>query len=44
MTKEMRVIDFSLVDVSDTTYLGTQNYSSNEIGSSVLGTRMDLIG
>lgn len=44
MTKKMRRIDFSVSDVSETPFLRKQNYSSNEIGSSVLGTRMDLIG
>lgn len=44
LTKEMRIIDFSKANVSETAYLKKQNYSSNEVGRSVLGTRMDLIG
>lgn len=44
LTKEMRIIDFSKANVSEAAYLKKQNYSSNEVGRSVLGTRMDLIG
>ena len=44
LTKEMRLIDFSKANISETAYLKKQNYSSNEVGRSVLGIRMDLIG